>query len=200
MRKGIALIFLSAFFMAEMSAQVCTGLDGGFNRTMDSLTNLKDKDYSIEQTGNLFMAEAGYGFNLHTGLAGFRNIELVAGIKAGALHLLTTKSKDGATTFTLQTFPLIAFVRAETKYAYLDAGIGMHFWDLKYTADSTNLDNGGAGFTLYLSSGPCITVFDTWTIRAGPSLSYFSIPDIGTGASGNSLSLGALAGISYSFR
>lgn len=199
MKKTTALFALILAFAFALHAQVTIGIGAGFNRTMDDLGNLEDNDYTIEQTGNLLMAEAGYRFPLKIDEPLLRNINVVAGLKIGTLHLLSTESKDHQTKFALSTVPLYAFARLEAKYAYIDLGIGAHFWDLKYKTATANLDNSNVDASIYFSAGASYTFFDRLTLRAGPTLAYFDIVDIGTGTSGNSISLGAGIGLNYVF-
>lgn len=199
MKKTTALFALALALASALHAQVTIGIGAGFNRTMEDLDNLEDSGYTIEQTGNLLMAEAGYRFPLKADEPLLRNINVVAGLKIGTLHLLSTESKDHQTKFALSTVPLYAFARLEAKYAYADLGVGAHFWDLKYKTETANLDNTNADVSLYFSAGASYPFFDRLTLRVGPTFAYFYIVDIGTGTSGNSYSLGAGIVLNYLF-
>lgn len=199
MKKTTVLFTLILALASTLYAQVTIGIGAGFNRTMEDLGNLEDSGFSVEQTGNLLMAEAGYRFPLKTDEPLLRNITVVAGLKIGTLHLLSTESKDHQTQYSISTVPLYAFARLEARYAYIDLGVGTHFWDLKYKTETTNLDNSNVDASLYFSAGASYTFFDRLTLRAGPTFAYFDIVDIGTGKSGNTISLGAGIGLNYTF-
>lgn len=199
MKKTVVLFLLCALPLSALSAQITVGADGGFNYTLGNLSNLESSGYKIERTAIPASGEAGYRFNLSFNAKLIQDVTLVAGIRAGTLHLLTTEAKDHSTSFKLDTIPLHIFARAETGWLYATVGLGAHFWNLDYEVDGSDLDAKGTGFSLYLSPGVSYTVFELLTVRAGPTMSYFSIPDIGNGTSGNSISVGASAGFSLNF-
>lgn len=198
MKKITALALCLIAGLAPLSAEISVGLAGGYSYTVDNLQDLKDQDYDVTQDDFPLFAEAGWKTTFETDVPAFGEIALVAGIRAGYLDIESATPPKDATAYTkidLSTIPLLAFCRVEAGYVYADLSGGVHFWDIGYRTDVSDLGNSGCNGAVSFSAGARLPILDLLVLRAGPSVSYYSIPEFSDNLGASSLTIGLFAGL-----
>jgi hypothetical protein len=201
MKKFFFALVLAAVFAASLAAEISLGGTGGFTYTIDNLKARTAEGYTVNQNGVPLMAEAGWKFKPFGTVPILGGVALTAGARIGRTHLETVSPPADLKPFAnikIETVPLLAFVRVDADYLYADVAAGVHFSDVDYTTDVSDLSDNATNFTYSASLGIRWTLFRILTLRAGPVMQYYSIKNFG-GLTVNSMTVGGIAGFSVEF-
>lgn len=200
--KTVFAFVLCTVIGAASFAQPAVGISAGWMYRVDDYAAFEDLDYSIEDSFVPVLLTALWQLPIEG---------VSAGLRGGFQRLVNIEEKDGPFTFGIETIPVLLTVRYERGLIYGEAGAGMHRWSLKYRTSNevidgeettvvvNNLDESGIHLALFAGAGVRVQIGEHLHFHAGPCVSMYAIPEIGTGKPANNLEIGALAGISWYF-
>lgn len=204
MKRSSVVALVSVFAVIAqfpLAAEISIGGSGGFTYTLDNQAARTAEGYTVNQTGVPLMGEIGWKFDLVKDTPLIGNVALTVGARAGhlAIEIITPPADlKPFDNIAISTTPVYAFARLDTDYLYVDAAAGVHFSDLVYTTEVSDLSDKAVNFGYSASLGARYTFFNMLTFRAGPALYYFRLNNF-NGKAINLMAVGGIASVSFEF-